>query len=209
MTTTINDNVIYDGIWVLDLFGNPLERKCSDCQQFKGVGEFHTSKSHKHGIRNQCKPCMNASATLQKKKGRIITSAIQLKTGIETAKDAAILFGMSDPNTIANFMKHLPDEDERTLDNCWEWKGHLTMHGYGQFGIYADGQYLSPVKAHRFAYAWHYKVLPPSSVMVTPDSLTLDHECENRRCVNPLHLNVVTHSENLQLRHSERDVRVW
>lgn len=67
---------------------------------------------------------------------------------------------------------------------CWEWQAFLTPKGYGQFSV--KGRM---VRAHRFAYEW----------MVGPitEGMELDHLCRNRRCVNPDHLEPVTHRENV------------
>jgi hypothetical protein len=34
-----------------------------------------------------------------------------------------------------------------------------------------------------------------------PDGLEIDHTCRNTRCVNPEHLEAVTHAENLRRRY--------
>lgn len=52
-------------------------------------------------------------------------------------------------------------------------------NGYGQF----DKQY-----AHRWAYE-HLRT-------EIPEGLELDHLCRTRHCVNPWHLEPVTHAEN-------------
>ena len=36
------------------------------------------------------------------------------------------------------------------------------------------------------------------------DGLELDHFCENKMCVNPFHLDMVTHTENLNRRKISR-----
>jgi IS5 family transposase len=69
-------------------------------------------------------------------------------------------------------------------DECWEWTGGKTL-GYGTFWV-AKG---TRVKAHRFAYEW--------LVGPVPEGLSLDHLCRNRGCVNPAHLEPVTHRENV------------
>lgn len=68
--------------------------------------------------------------------------------------------------------------------DCWQWKAGLVGGGYGQFHFSGRPNY-----AHR----WLYQVV----VGHIPDGMTLDHLCRNRKCVNPLHLEVVTRGENV------------
>lgn len=72
------------------------------------------------------------------------------------------------------------------MGDCWEWTGHLHRLGYGQF---APSHGVN-VSAHKFAYE--------ALVGAVPDGLELDHLCRNRGCVNPDHLEPVTHSLNVQ-----------
>lgn len=67
--------------------------------------------------------------------------------------------------------------------DCWEWLGAKTHNGYGRFGL--DGRVRL---AHRVAYEWF--------VGSIPEGLELDHLCRERVCVNPTHLEAVTHHEN-------------
>lgn len=72
---------------------------------------------------------------------------------------------------------------EFLANGCWQWKGSLSCNGYGQFG--RDGR---QTVAHRAAYEMF--------VGDIPTGLVLDHLCRNRGCVNPKHLEPVTHIEN-------------
>lgn len=69
---------------------------------------------------------------------------------------------------------------------CWLWQGTLTASGYG-FTEY--GAVRRRTRAHRYVYE-----LLSGSV---PEGLELDHLCRVRHCVNPDHLEPVTHWENL------------
>lgn len=66
---------------------------------------------------------------------------------------------------------------------CWEWKRSLTSKGYGHLTI-NNKQIL----AHRFLYEQQYGPIP--------EGYELDHLCGNKACINPLHLEPVSHAEN-------------
>lgn len=74
---------------------------------------------------------------------------------------------------------------------CWEWRGSL-WRGYGRASVGGAG-----VQAHRLTY----HLLRDSAFPIRPGGphvgLQLDHLCRNSRCVNPDHLEPVTHAENM------------
>jgi hypothetical protein len=68
---------------------------------------------------------------------------------------------------------------------CWEWVGGVTAGGYGQFRMGEHTCYT-----HRLAYQLLMRV------RLETDQV-LDHLCRNRRCCNPLHLEVVDNVTNI------------
>jgi hypothetical protein len=71
-------------------------------------------------------------------------------------------------------------------EECWLWTGHTSKDGYGYF----QEASRTPVTAHRFSYK--------AFVGDIPAGLEIDHTCRVRHCVNPEHLEVVTHDENMR-----------
>ena len=71
-------------------------------------------------------------------------------------------------------------------DACWPWQGvvHPTT-GYGHFSV--SHSHLMP--AHRMSYKL--------AIGEITHGMTIDHLCRIRRCVNPAHLEMVTHRVNL------------
>lgn len=72
------------------------------------------------------------------------------------------------------------------LENgCWEWNTSKQKDGYGTIG--KNGKcYL----AHRISYELFKGEIPKG--------LELDHVCRNRSCINPDHLEPVTHKLNME-----------
>lgn len=73
--------------------------------------------------------------------------------------------------------------DGGDVTTCWVWTAGKYVDGYGSFKV--DGKH---VRAHR----WAYEELRAD----IPEGLDMDHLCRMRACVNPWHLEPVTHAIN-------------
>ena len=69
---------------------------------------------------------------------------------------------------------------------CWLWGGYTNHDGYGRSRAVAGGRL---VFAHRIVFEALVRALKPDE--------ELDHLCRTRPCVNPHHLEPVTHEVNV------------
>src|ERR1017187_10429938 len=70
-----------------------------------------------------------------------------------------------------------------TPSGCWAWTGYINARGYGQVRHQRRLR-----RGHRLAY-----ILAKGPIS---DGFEIDHLCRQRDCVNPPHLEAVTHQEN-------------
>lgn len=83
-------------------------------------------------------------------------------------------------NTEEDFWKKV-DKDP---DGCWYWRGYVTKSGYGSFKI-NNAIYWT----HRLSFFYTHGRWPEE---------VLDHLCETKHCVNPAHLEEVSHRVNIR-----------
>lgn len=89
-----------------------------------------------------------------------------------------------------NFLGPIPPHRPE-LGSCWLWTGFCGKRKNNvRYGIFwFEGR---NVGAHRWSYE-HF-------ISPLPEGLEPDHLCRTPRCVNPLHIEAVTHAENMRRR---------
>lgn len=84
------------------------------------------------------------------------------------------------PNPLSHVLARLSVAES----GCWEWSGSKAKGGYGR--AYYRGR---AVMIHRLTFETWWGPVPPG--------MEIDHLCRNTSCANPLHLEAVTHRENV------------
>jgi hypothetical protein len=91
-----------------------------------------------------------------------------------------------------NFLDKIILVDGPLLSQCWQWTAAKDGCGYAMGSL--KHKWL---RAHRLSYM---RIIGP-----IPDDKELDHLCRNRLCINPFHLEPVTHIVNV----SRGNAGVW
>ena len=70
---------------------------------------------------------------------------------------------------------------------CWIWNA---CEGANRYGSFRRERSRKPVKAHRYSYelAGGY----------VPEGMGVLHSCDVKSCVNPAHLRIGSHADNMQ-----------
>jgi len=76
--------------------------------------------------------------------------------------------------------------DIRSHGECWEWQGQTAGNGYGFFRLNGKKR-----PAHRVSWMLTNRQQIPTGMHIL-------HSCDHPPCVNPSHLRLGTHAENMR-----------
>lgn len=87
-------------------------------------------------------------------------------------------------NMLKRFWHHV---DINGPEECWEWMGATDNKGYGRF--YLDGHNRRAPRAVAYLIGWLSSI---------DESIQVLHKCDNKGCVNPGHLYLGNHIQNVK-----------
>lgn len=77
------------------------------------------------------------------------------------------------------------------VDDCWLIEKGLSRNGYTQVSFGSDTKLVG----HRVSFEFFIGEIPAE--------LEIDHLCLRRNCINPWHMDPVTHAENMRRQHEQ------